>query len=474
MRLLLVFFVLQLSLLLNKPLHAVEVELTNATLIAKLHLDSNPRSGQMVGAYVASIKAPTGKSISTVTVLLNPGLQFVKAEAGRQRLNATDKLVMVDGKSDLEVRAVEINLGRTLSANDSGNAKGRMDVAIHYRGYVEDISWMGMSGVKDTLSPRFTMLRPESFSYPVFAAANWQDIEQAFNHGAFYQGATIDYPGSNTLVSNLKVDSKAINGTMTRAELSTDSPAKLMTVAIGPYQHLKQGSLVVEYLGGLNAGARNTANVFSSLITKTNSKLGPIGGHVKIIQLAEGFETKFERETLFVTSDFLKSPRINPAMSAALAGKWLLSKGGRSDHWAVGLDRAISLYAFSSGEQAASESALFSRVKDAFAAHKKLGKTALPDYIIEGYGGYAADVSNLGFSVLHSLLGEEEFFALVRSVRVSLGSGYADMEALADHLQKNIKNKKAKKFAKSWFSSNKAAKDMAKAQDFATLTKRYK
>lgn len=474
MRLLFVFIALQLGLLLNKPVLATEVELTNATLIAKLHLDSNPRSGQMVGAYVASIKAPKGKSINKVTVLLNPGLQFVKAEAGSQRLNATDKLAMVDGKSDLEVRAVEINLGRTLSASDSGNAKGRMDIAIHYRGYIEDISWMGMPGVKETLNPRYTMLRPESFSYPVFAAANWQSIEDAFNHKAFYQSATIDYPGSNTLVSNLMVDSKAINGTATKAELSSDRPAKLMTVAIGPYQRLKQGSVTIEYLSGLKGGAKNTANVFSSVITQTNTKLGPIGSDVTIIQLAEGFQTKFERGTLFVTNDFLKSPAIDAGMKASLLDKWLVNKSGRSDHWAMGLDRAISLYAFSEGNAGAAEVMLFNLVKDAFASNKALGKTALPDYIIEGYGAYSADVSSLGFSVLHALLGSGEFLAVVRSIRVSLGTGYADMEALAEHLQKSIKNKKAKKFAKNWFSGNKAAKDVAKAQDFADLLKRYK
>ena len=473
MRLLLVFLLMQLALLLSKPLSATEVELTNATLIAKLHFDSNPRSGQMVGAYVASFKAPAGKSINKVTVLLNPGLQFVKAEAGRQRLNATDSLVMVDGKSDLEVRAVEINLGRTLAASDSGTAKGRMDVAIHYRGYIEDISWMGMEGVKETLNPRYTMLRPESFSYPVFATANWPSIEQAFNHKAFYQSATIDYPGSNTLVSNLMVDSKSINGTATKAELSSDSPAKLMTVAIGAYQHLKQGSVIIEYLGGLESGARNTANVFSSLITQTNTRLGPIGGPVKIIQLADGFQSKFERNTLFVTSDFVKSPTINADMKTALLGKWLVNRSGRGDHWAVGLDRAISLYAFSEGDAGAAEAMLFNLVKDAFASNKALGKTALPDYIIEGYGAYSADVSSLGFSVLYELLGSSEFLAVVRSVRASLGSGYADMEALAEHLQSSIKNKKAKKFAKNWFSSNKAAKDIAKAKDFAALVARY-
>lgn len=450
------------------------IELMNANLITKLHLDPSPRNGQMVGAYIATFRPSGDKPVSKITVLLNPGLQFVKAESGSRRLNATSELKAITGLDMLELNVVEINLGRTLSKAQRAANRDRIDVAIHYRGYLEDVSWTGLKGAKETLSPSFTMLRAESFGYPVFAAGEIGSIKKAWARKPFHQIASVEYPGAGTAVSNLIVDSRAVNGSKTAADLKTGNPAPSMVVAIGSYNQFASGPVSVSYLDGNQSGAQSAASVFTAEAQKLTNLLGPTRGSLKVIEVPMGYLTEASSNAVFVDSSFMSAPQLTAAHKARIFNLWKLNKSGRQGHWGSGLDAVINTALTAPDMIPEAKMVRFSSAKQMFSGNAKLGKTSLADYTIEGFSAQSDAVSTLAFAVLYDLLGHDQFFAVVRSLRSELGAGYVDMESVAKLLQKNIKDKKAKRFAKNWFSSGKSGKDMAKANSFADLVARYK
>ena len=75
---------------------------------------------------------------------------------------------------------------------------------------------------------------------------------------------------------------------------------------------------------------------------------------------------------------------------------------------------------------------------------------------------------------MHSLMGEEAFFAFAREMRAELRGGIADNAAFADFLSKKTPHKKARKFAKNWLKSKKVGKDLKKTESFEELMARYK
>lgn len=451
------------------------IELMNGNLIAKLHLDETPRNGQMVGAYIVSIRPNSNTPVNKVTVLLNPGLQFVKADAGRQRLTAQSSISAVQGMDTLELNVIEINLPTTLSAANRNSGKDRIDIAIHYRGYLEDLSWTGLTGVKDTLSPHFTMVRAESFAYPVFAEASIASIRKALNHKSFPQAASIEYSGAGTAVSNLTVESKNIAGNKTSADLSTENSAQLMSVAIGAFSVTSNNTVSVAYLDGNQQGAARVSNLFAAEANSLKEMLGPVSGAtIKIVEMPDGFVSNAPSELIFVNRDFMNAPTITSAHKSRIFGLWKLNKSGREGHWGGGLDAVISTAVTAPDMMSEVQMMQFSAAKQLFNANKKMGATALADYAVDGFSAQSDQVSQLAFAVLYDLLGRDDFFAFTRGLRAEFSSGYRDMEAVAAYLQKNLKNKKAKKFAKNWFSSGKAGKDMAKAKSFAELKARYK
>ena len=452
-----------------------DVELENSNLILKLHFDQTPRNGQMVGAYLASIKPKAGKNVSKITLLLNPGLQFVKADAGKKRLNATASMKPVKGMDMLELNVVEIDLGKTLSGKARLYGKSAMDIAIHFRGYLEDIAWTGLSGIKETLNPNFAMIRAESFGYPVFAEPSIDAIKTAWAHKPFHQSASIEYPGANAAVSNLIVESKQLNGHKTVAELSTKAPARLLSVAIGPYSIHTNGAVSVSYLSGNSDKAGRVSNLFSAEVNTLEKLLGTIDGtSINIIEMPTGYTSNAPSDAIFADSGFFDAPVLSASHKSRIFNLWKFNKAGREGHWGAGLDAVIVAAVTAPNMMAEAQKLQFSNAAKLFAGNAKLGKTSLADYIVDGFAAKSDVVSSLAFLVLYELLGQEDFFATVRGLRRTLGNGYADMEAVTEYLQDTLKNKKAKKFAKNWFSKGKAGKDMAKAKSFGELVQRYK
>ena len=465
------FFLLVLLLVApNAKASNNDIELLDSNLIAKLHFADIAKDGQMVGAYVVSFRPKKGRSVNKVTVLLNPGLEFIKADAGRSRLAANSRLTLVTGMDLLELNKIEIDLGKTLTGTD------RIDIAIHYRGFLEELSWTGLTGVKETLSPNFTMLRAQAFAYPVFAEANLASIKNAWANKGFLQFADITLPGANVIVGTLDITEKNLVGEQTKVALKSNRPTNLMALAIAPYQSLSSGPVTASFLHGGEAGAKQLLGLVAGQMDSLANLLGAptSGATLNIINVPNGYGNSAATGALFLETSFLSAPSLTPKIKKTINDLWKSNNAGKSGNWSNGLDKLIDLEIANPDMMQEFQMMTFNTAEQLFGANKLIGKTALEDYVVEGLLTEGDNVSGLAFAVLYNLLGRDEFFKMVRNLRADLNSGYADMATVAEFLQKNLRNKKAKKFAKNWFSSGKAGKDMAKAASFHALVKRYK
>ena len=447
-----------------------DIELLNSTLITKLHLDPTANRGQMVGAYQVSFRNTTNAPLSRVSLLLNPSLSFVKATgSGGAMLAISSDVTAVAGYELLELNVANVRLPEPLGADK------RTEIVIHYKGYLTNMTYMAIDGVKETLNPDFTMIRADSFGYPVFAEPKRSSVDAAFAHKPFQQVAFIEYPGSNDIAGSLGVADKTQSGGKTKVEMKSNAATGLFAAAIAPYSHLEAGPVRVSYLTGGMASAQNFLSLAAREAARIENLLGRPSGtaELRFIELPAGYGSSPAKGAYFSESSFFDTSSIAPDIKNAILDLWKSSGGGTPGHWSNGLDAFVQI-AISTPENIATfQQSNFTASQQLFSTDKRMGKTSLADYTIEGYSDQSDTVNALAYSTLYALLGPEAFFNFVKSLRVETRGQYVDAEQVADFMKRNIKDKAAKKFVKNWFSSGRAGKDMAKAKSFEDLLKRY-
>lgn len=445
------------------------IELLNATLVARLHLAHRAEEGQMVGAYQVSFRATTDTPVSKVEFLLNPGLDVLKVVgAGNKPLPLSRRTTSITGRNGLTLNATTITLPKTLK-----KSRGRAEIVVHYKGHLKDLSAQGLTGVPETLRPDFTMLRAQGFAYPVFAEPTMASIRQAWNHSPFHQVAFLDVPGNNTVVGNLNMAQKTTSGDITKFEMKSARAAGPMALAIAPYTLTRTGPVTTATLTQSGAAGSSLSAHVEQTVTALENKLGAPANDARltIVELPQGYEAPIGRGAYFKV---LGETANTTGLKSALYDMWRLNSNGQAGHWASGFDTLLETSI--RGEQAIAtlRSDLFSQSKTLMAENRALGKTALTDYVIEGYAGESDTVSALAFAVLRDLLGPEAFSDLVVNIRRELGAGYTDMTSASEFLENYIENRKAKKFAKNWFTGGKAGKDMSRASTYDELVARYR
>jgi len=446
-------------------------QLLNSTLITRLHLDPTDRKGQMVGAYQVSFRNVSDGPLSSLTLLLNPGLSFTKVTGSNgSLLSSTSNVTAIAGYELLELNVAKVQLPEPLDAGK------RTEVVVHYKGYLTNMSYMAVDGVKETLSPSFTMIRADSFGYPVFAEASRSSIDAAFAHKPFQQVVFIDYPGTNDIAGSLNVVEKSLSGDMTKVEMKSQTPTGLFAASIAPYSHLETGPVRVSFLQGNTASAQNFLLLASRETKRIENLLGApsVGSQIRMVEVPAGYASRETESTFFRENRFFDVERLEPKIKTAILNLWKTSGSGAPGHWANGLDAFLRSAVSAPESVTAFQSSTFTASQKLFKADKSMGKTSLADYAIEGFSNQSDTVSALAYAALYSILGPDEFFQFVKQMRTEFAGEYVDAQSVADFMKANLNNKPAKKFAKNWFSSGRAGKDMAKAKSFEDLLHRYK
>lgn len=452
------------------PSHAVsmkDVELLNATLVARLHFDVEPRKGQMVGAYQVSFRTKSETPIPQVQVLLNPGFEITKVVgAGGKNLRYSADYKTVASQSPLELMAATITLAKPLRKGGR-----RQEIVIHYKGFLQDLSVSGLSGVKETFHPDFTMIRAQSFGYPVFAEPRMDAVHAAWTHKPFYQVAFLDIPGHNKVVGNLGVGSKTTNGALTKFEMKSETATELMALAIGPYHTEQYGPFSYNFADEHRPGREALVASATEKAAATERLLGPAPANrrLSIIEVPDGFSGFVGTSAYFAGSQPDKAK-----LESQLFGVWRLNRTSQVGHWGTGLDTIAEVTSQSPQSLKQLQETLFSDLADALRSSPKLGKSPLAEMQFDLNSDDPEVAGVLAYATLYELLGEDAFFALVRDLRAEFSIGYADLAAVGEYLEENLTDKKARKFVQNWFFKGRIGKDLKKAKSFDELVALYR
>jgi hypothetical protein len=443
-------------------------ELLNATLIAKLHLDRSESRAQMLGAYQVTFRN-TGKTpLKGVTVLLNPGLKVMKVQGpGGRTLRFNARTASVGGQAGLRLLAADITLAEAVNPNS------RHEIVIHYSGKLEDLSLMGLADAREILHPDFTMLRTQGFAYPVFARADMASIGAAWGHKPFHQVAFVEVNGDQKVVGNLMVAEKTLNGSKINYELKSAQPVGPLTLAVGDYESLRAGNLIVAYRAGQRTEADAVLERVSSEIASLTAKYGAprSGAELTVASVRDGYGSSTGPGLVLVPdSQFTGSLSLAPA----LTGMWMLNPAKTDGHWAHAIDSFIRTREADGAPLPALKQHAYDGAQALVKGNAAVGKTALVDFTVSGLRAESDAMNTLAFALLHDVLGDDAFWPVIRALREGLSAGYNDTATLAEYLERSITHKGARKLVQNWYEKGRAGKDLAKAKSYAELVKLYR
>lgn len=452
------------------------IRLLNSTLITKLHFDRKPESGKMVAALQVSISKTGSKTsdeaVDTITVLLNPGLRFVRATGPKnQPLQMLSTVTEISG-GDMPA----LNMARITLAAPLTTEAPRTGITIHFEGFLQDLNVNRQSRVGETLHPDYTVLRPQNFAYPIFAEPDMAAIRKAWNHPPFGQVAFVEFAGNNTVASNLSDVEPTLEGGVTKFYLKNKRPTRLATIAIGPYTTLKTDTTLVATLPVNNDDGMSLAGRATIKSDMLDHLIGPAPGTspFAFVSIPTGHERIALNSALFIPEDRITKGVLDAEILEFLFNQRRARGSGNPGHWATGLDRFLLAAIKGDSDLEQMQQALFQDAKTGIKANPALGKTSLIDYVSKDYTAELDTLSGLLFAGLHDLLGRDAFFALVRGIRAEFTTNYADMESLNEYLEANIDDKKERKLVKNWMEKGRMGKDLAKTATFDALVKRYR
>ncbi|MEX0300064.1 MAG: hypothetical protein AB3N28_13410, partial [Kordiimonas sp.] len=395
------------------------IQMLNSYVSVRLHLDTDPKRGQMVGAAWLRIRNNGNTPLTGVPYILNPGLQVTKTLGPNNRpLRDNSNIASVSGYEYLDATVGTINLPTPLLPDSD------MEIVIQYRGSLQNMSWSGIDHAKETLSSNFTVLRADSFAYPVIAAPTKIAIAAALSQPAYYQTATVEVADGYTVAGNLHVDEIALKGANKSYGLRYGQPSTPMVLPIANYLQLSEGPLSVSVFNGYQSAGSSLITDVTPLLTRLSNMLGePAGNKLNITMVPDGYGTLSTSGLTTLEESNFSADKFNA--SEALLNLWGVGAQETAGHWRTSLDHIIRQ---SAANQTLSDEAapFFSELKSKISTNKKLGKATLESLTVAKQTDEAEALLRLTFAGLHDIMGKDAFYEFVRALRTDLRGNYAD------------------------------------------------
>lgn len=465
MRKLFLFLLFSFTLSASNAVSASDyLKMMNSYTSVKLHLDSDPNRGQMVGAAWLRIRNNTDAPITQVPFILNPGLQVTKAlGSNNMPLANRSETTNIAGYEFLEATVGTITLAAPVKPDSD------TEVVIHYRGSLQNLSWAGVEHAKETLDSQFTVLRADSLGYPVIAAPTKASLQAALKQPPYYQTATVELADGYTIAGNLHVDETSIKGANKSYGLRHAQPTAPMILPIARYHKTESGPLTVSVFNGEQNAASEIVSALSPSLAQLNTLLGaPTAGKLNVTMVPDGYGTANTMGLAMLERSNFSADTIQT--SGALLKLWGIGAPHAAGRWQNSLDGIIQTVVSGNSLEAHADAAF----KSVHARKKDLAKATLESLSEAQAHTDAEALSSIVLTGLYNLMGHDSFFEFVRKLRADLRGNYADNIAFVEFLAEELQHKKAKKFAKNWLSGKKIGKDMKKADSFNALMARYK
>jgi hypothetical protein len=189
-----------------------------------LDLSISHEDGTLAGVAQVTIENPTSEPLFQVPFLLHRLMTVQRASTGDGKaLSVKQDVVRVEGLSKLQVNSVEVLLDKPLPPGKS------VVVKLNYDGYLTPYQEV-FGYVRESVNPTYTLLRNDTYCFPVVAAPEQGRLFGRMDAKFDYQ-ATVRVPKGYTVAAGGKIE--LLSQTETESVYLARSEAKSGRIDIG-------------------------------------------------------------------------------------------------------------------------------------------------------------------------------------------------------------------------------------------------
>jgi len=391
-------------------------------------------------------------------------------------LQFTQRLDSLEGWDLYQANLITIDLDRPLPSGEKAT------IEIDYAGPIVGMRESGMLYVQDSLDPDFTIIRPESATYPHLADPTRASLEYRFGRGndTFHQVASVTVPDALVVASGLDLRQKKARDGWTTWEYRSNQPASQIILPVAPYEVLETAAARIYFFPEDMEGAQRVANGIARAMALLEDWLGPPGNRASfaVVEIPEWYGSQALRPTVIQDARAFRDAGAMAELYHEISHFWNVTDPSPApSRW----DEGLAMYLQEIVRQELDQDAenlvstwekTFQWLKRHLDEHPeyrdvpliRAGEMNLTSVL--SYGG-----GQLMFALLHHRLGVDRLLALLREFNdAHLASGATSIE-FAEFLLRQAPS--SKHIIEDWFLGGEYCNFVLSSPDFSALIHHY-
>ncbi len=418
-----------------------------------LDLSFDFQESYLSGVCDVTIENKSDKPINEIPFLLYRLMKVISVQNQQgKEINFVQSIVSFSDFEKLQTNSITIN--------EFINPKSTTTFKIKYEGYLFGYQETGMQYITDKISPDFTLIRNDAYSYPILAKPSIAFLRKNIASNNFTYDVSVVVPDSLIVANGGTLVSKITESRNTTYKYKSKKPNWRIDIAIAPYKFETTDRLDVFYFPSDSENARTLLSRGYETLKLYTQWWGTLKNNnsITLIETEKNSGGQADETTILLPQESFSSGAYFQ-LYHELSHLWNITiseKEGLSPRWEEGLASFCQYYAdehFNPEKKGLLDKIVnraIKRLKINFDATPEMYNIPMCEFGNESVTGYSYDQGMIMFTVLHKWLGKEKFNLAIRFFYEKYYATGATTKNFTELWIKETKTKGLKDFFNDW------------------------
>ncbi|MGE0589060.1 MAG: hypothetical protein AB7O48_10845 [Cyclobacteriaceae bacterium] len=419
------------------------------------------------------IEFSSAQPITSVSLMLHRLLGVEKAfdEKGNA-YKVSEELVSIKGWETFQLNHITLSF----PPKSAGDA---ITLILEYRGHLSGYQETGMLYVQESLDPGFTIIRPESFSYPQLMEPTEESLSKRWrSDDKFEQQVSLTLPSTHRAATGYTLKNKTVVDSQVKWHYESPMPASGIVIPIAPYHVVERKGYNVYYFEEDEEGAKRIVSGIEKVHELYTKWMGSLKKQPNFVlaEIPDMYGSQVVMPTIIQTASAFRSPEAMGELYHEIGHFWNVRDTDlKSPRWNEGQSMFLQYLAYDElnerGSFIKSLTGRLERMKKYFDTHPE--QISMSQYGHQGVtSSLSYGVGPLFFYVLSEVMGKEKLLAAMGEFYRQFEESGAGIDDLPKFLIKE--DKKTKPVIDDWYYGIRYIELIKNANTVSELVATYK
>lgn len=411
------------------------------------------------GSSEITIRNNSDETVNQIPLLLYRLMKIESVQTlSNQKLPFSQNVTQFEDFKKLQTNYIVID--EEILPNESKTIK------LNYSGYLLGYQETGMNYVKDKISPEFTIIRNDAYSYPIIAKPSIAFLRKNIASNYFEYKIKVTVPDSLVVANGGYLDSLTSKNNKSIYQFTSKKPNWRIDIAIAPYKKLQTNGMNIYYFKEDSLAAYNLSEYGLRAFNYYKKWWGELKNRnsITIIETGEKSGGQADETTILLPKEAFTNQDNYDYLYHELSHLWnvkIEEKEGVSPRWEEGLStfcQYLITEKLNQGKDGLVKDRAnknIKRLKNSFEKNPKLLSTPMAEFGNEQLTNYSYRQGLIMFSVLYYWLGEDKFNQAIGGFYQKYYKTGASTKDFTDYWEKLFPDKHLNTFFNDWMYDTK-------------------